>query len=95
MLRVYDDTPAQAAGIEEGDVLVAIRGVALGDENQAKLAKLEAEMIPGANFDFTLSRKGKSREVNLTLTDMPQDVLTATVGKHLINEHTTVAVASK
>jgi len=93
--RVYDDTPAEAAGVKVGDVLVAIRGIALSEENQAQLAKFEAEMLPGANFDYTLSRKGKSREISLTLTDMPQDVLTAMVGKHLIDQHTTVAVAAK
>ena len=91
--EVYAGTPADQAGVKVGDVLVAIDGVQLAEENKAELQKVEAQMKPGNTVNFTIARKGKERDLSITLEPMPEDMLAKYIGKHML-EHATVEVAS-
>ena len=90
---VYEGTPAARQGVEKGDVLVAVNGIAFAPENMEKLGALEAEMKPGKSFELTFDRDGKERHVKVTLEEMPDYAIARTVGKHML-QHATVEVAS-
>jgi len=88
--KVHADTPAAAAGIRIGDVLLSIGGLKLGDE--AAMAGLDEIMKPGNTVGFTLLRQGKEKTLKLTLARMPDDVYARFVGEHML-DHVTVDVA--
>lgn len=92
VLRVVPDSPAEAAGIEVGDVLLAINGIELIEENQEKLSENRAKSKPGATTTWTMTRGDARRELHITLAPMPADVLAAYIGQHML-EHASVELA--
>ena len=83
---VVHGSPAEKAGLQAGDVLYGANGIEYSEENHEKLAELEKQMVPGADFTFMVKRDGKPTEVAVTLGEMPEDVFAKMVGKHMI-EH--------
>lgn len=95
--KVYDDTPARRSGVKVGDQLVAVNGLRLGSENEETKAALQAmwsEMKPGKTFSYTVLRGEKERSIDITLAQMPDDAMQRLVGKHMLEGHATVEVAS-
>jgi predicted metalloprotease with PDZ domain len=93
--KVVEDSPAMAAGFQAGDVLVAVNGLEYGEKQSEEFAKLRETMVPGATFTFTVLKQGKEKaDVPLTLGKMPDTILTAWIGKHML-EHATVAQAAE
>lgn len=91
---VTDGTPAERAGIRVGDILLAVNGVEFSEANQARLQEMESGMLPGKTFEFTVASGSKSRDVTITLAKMPEDVVAAMVGRHMLNDHARVEVAA-
>lgn len=92
--RVVPDSPAEAAGIKAGDVLYAMNGIKLGEENEKALKKAKQGLRPGSSVTYTIKRDGYDRDVKLTLAPMPTDVMAKWIGKHMM-EHATAEVAAK
>lgn len=90
--RVVDDSPAAEAGFREGDVLVAINGIAYSEDNQEKIKAQWEGMTPGKKMDFTVSRNGYEKNLTATLAKVPSEVLAAWVGNHML-DHATTAIA--
>lgn len=82
--KVIADSPAKAAGIKEGDVFYAVNGVKYADESE-EMNELRAEMNPGKVFTFTVLRKEKEKELEVTLATLPDDVLAQWVGRHMLD----------
>jgi predicted metalloprotease with PDZ domain len=91
--KVVTESPAEAAGIQTGDVLMAINGIELTEANEEKLQEARASLKPGSAVKWTMRRGDSQRELNLTLAPMPADVLARWVGSHML-EHAEVTVAS-
>ncbi len=92
--EVHKGTPAAKAGVKTGDVLVAINGIEYSDENKEKMAALQEKMVPGAEFTYTIARKGKNKEISFALDEMPMDVVARQVGMHMLSDHAAVEIAS-
>ena len=90
---VIEGSPAEEAGLETGDILLAINGVELIDENMDKVKEIWSASAPGQEVVWTLKRGYNEREVNLVLARMPADVLARHVGQHML-QHAEVEVAS-
>ena len=87
--KVVTESPAEEAGLEEGDILFAVAGVEYNEENQEKLGKIRDEMTPGKTFTFIILKNGKKeKEVNIVLGNLPDDVLAQWVGSHMIDHAT-------
>lgn len=80
-------SPAEKAGIEVGDLLVAINGVEIAEENSEKLLPIRESMKPGAEFTYTVKRNGKRRNVECVLVAMPVEVVAEQIGMHLLTGH--------
>ncbi len=93
VLKVVPGSPAEAADIQPGDVLYALNGVRISNDNNEALARARKEWKPGQSVTYTIKRNGTDREVTLTLAPMPADVLAKWIGQHML-EHVTADVAS-
>lgn len=90
--KVLSGSPAEKAGLKAGDVLVALNGVSLAEQNKDKLKAVKATMKPGATVNYEVKRAGQSQDFAVKLGTMPDDVYQAMVSEHM-KEH--VAVAAK
>ena len=92
--RVVEGSPAEAAGIRVGDVLVAINGIELTPANQEELAAAREAWKPGSDVTWTMTRGASPRDLQITLERMPADVLARFIGQHML-EHADMEVATK
>lgn len=92
--RVVEDSPAASAGFRQGDVLLALNGVEFAESNHEALAKLKQDMTPGKQVTYTVGRGGTNHDLDVTLAKVPDQVLAAWIGGHMLEAHTTVASAS-
>jgi C-terminal processing protease CtpA/Prc len=92
--EVEPDSPAMRAGIKPGDVLLAMNGIEFGDEaNKKKLHKVKKSMAVGDQVTYTVQRKGKTKDVAVTLGKIPDEIIAKWVGGHMM-EHAVIEVAS-
>lgn len=66
---VSPNTPAAQAGIEKGDVIVAINAAKVESANP--LAVLLLDFKPGETVSVTINRSGTERQIPVTLTERP------------------------
>lgn len=97
VLRVIEGSPAEKAGFRKGDVLIAIAGVDISDENSAEIKKIQYEkMRPGNRVTYTVVRAGMKKNLEVTLSEVPDDIMAQWVGRHMLEDHVEdVQVASK
>lgn len=93
--NVLEGSPAAAAGLRAGDLMVALNGVKLEGASDADLKKARAEWKPGQQVQYTVVRDGKSQDLTLTLGSWPADMLAKTVGKHMLEHAASAEVSSK
>ncbi len=86
-------SPAEKAGFQVGDVLVAFNGVKLADDNKDAIYKAKSTLGPGKAVNYTVARAGSEKQINATLGDVPREVLAEWLGEHVL-DHTSVAVAA-
>ena len=91
--RVIPKSPAEEVGLAAGDVLFAVSGLEYAEANKEALTAIRQKMTPGETFTFTIKRGEEKKEMAIKLAPMPEDVMSAMVGKHLLDSHlTAVAV---
>lgn len=82
--RVVPDSPAEKAGLQPGDLLVALNGVRLAKDNEMALSKARKEWKPGQSVTYSIRRQGQNRDITLTLAPMPADVMARWIGEHMM-----------
>jgi len=70
--EVTDDSPAQQAGLKQGDVLIALNGTPLSDVND--LRNKIAMTSPGSKVKLQVIRDGKKRSISVTIGQQPEDM---------------------
>jgi predicted metalloprotease with PDZ domain len=88
---VTPNSPAATAGIQPGDVLVAINGAKITDKEAIKKAK--SEMKVGSAVQYTISRGGAEQQLAVTMAAMPPEVFASVVGSHMLENHVPTALA--
>ncbi|MET4176863.1 Do family serine endopeptidase [Bradyrhizobium sp. LA7.1] len=63
------DGPAAKAGIDSGDVIIAVNGQSIKDARE--LARVVGSLAPGSTVKLDVLHKGKSKVVSLTLGQLP------------------------
>lgn len=92
--KVIDGSPAAKAGLKTGDVLYAIDGIVINDENEEKIHNAKKSWKPGTSISYTIKRDGYDRKASVTLASMPADILARYIGQHML-DHASVEVATK
>jgi S1-C subfamily serine protease len=88
-------SPAELAGFQRGDLLVAMNGVALKPENKEAVMKAKQKLGVGKAVTYTVARAGAERQLTATLAEVPREVLAKWVGEHVLDHHAKVEVAAK
>ena len=84
--KIVEGSPAEEAGLAEGDVFFAISGVEYNEANQEKLEKVQKSMTPGKTFTITITRDGNNKDIDITLGSFPEEQLAKMIGGHML-EH--------
>ena len=66
--QVVDDSPAELAGIEEGDVIVKFDNKKISDPSN--LRNIVSLMPPGSKSDIVIFRNGNKKNLNVTLQEL-------------------------
>lgn len=92
--QVIPGSPAEAAGLRAGDVLLALNGIELAAENKQALKEAKYAMKPGSQATYTVKRDGAKKQIAVTLGEVPTEVLAAWLGYHMLEAHAPVRVAA-
>lgn len=85
--NVVRDSPAEQAGFREGDVLRALNGVAYTSDNEEALMKEHQSFRPGGTAVFSVQRDGRTLDIEVRLTAIPDAILTQWIGQHILEYH--------
>ncbi len=69
---VLEDGPAAKAKLERGDIITAYEGKPV--TNPTQLRTMVAETAPGTTVTITVSRDNRTRDVKLTVGELPEEV---------------------
>ena len=64
-------SPAEKAGIQTGDIVLAVNGKAV--EESADLPRIVGDMRPGVSATFRIWRKGASHDMSVSIGEIPSD----------------------
>ena len=92
---VYENSPAQKAGFQKGDVLLAVDGEAYSKENKKALSTVFASLEPGSTAQYVVKRQGAKVKLEATLSSVPQDVQAKWINEHMKTNHPEMKMASK
>jgi len=67
--QILPDTPAEKAGIEQGDLIIAIDGEKI--ESSSDLRNRVASTMPETDIELTVIRDGREKEIEITLGELP------------------------
>ena len=93
--RVVPNSPAEAAGFQAGDVLLAMNGVKWNKENKEAVSKASHELNPGSSAEYVVKRSGEKVKLKATLDRVPREVMAQWIGDHMLSDHTDIRMASK
>jgi serine protease Do len=71
VVRIEAGTPAEKAGLQDGDVILKFNGQAV--EKSTDLPRIVGATKPGSKATMTVWRKGAIREMTITVAEMEQD----------------------
>lgn len=70
--EVMEDSPAEKAGIEDGDVIVRLNDEAVGESED--LSNLVQKQKPGAEVELELVRKAEHKKIKVVLGKRPRNM---------------------
>ncbi|RNC84729.1 MAG: Do family serine endopeptidase [Balneola sp.] len=84
---VEEDTPADIAGLQEEDIIIAVNGDLLNSGDANAFRTLIASFKPGKKVDLTVIRDGSEKKITVTLGTRPGEETTSnTSGSEDIDE---------
>lgn len=96
VLRIAAGSPAEKAGLKNGDVLTSINGITFGEQSQPAIQGLMADgMKVGDTVRYTATRGGQVVSLETKLVKISDADLSALIAEHLSMSHTASAKAEK
>lgn len=85
--KVISDSPAEKAGFEKGDVLLAINGQDYSKDNMKAVKKAWSELKPGSKAKYTVLRKSGKLTLKAVLGTMPIEYQKKYIEEHMAKYH--------
>lgn len=85
---VIPGSPAEEAGFQSGDLLVALNGIAYTEENKEAIKENYAAFRPGNTVTFRVRRGTEEKDIEVRLAPIPDHVMAQWIGQHMIEQHT-------
>ncbi len=89
--EVMEDSPAKKAGIQRGDIIRIYDSQTVADTRH--LRSLVAESVPNSPVKIQVLRDGTSREIDVTLSEMPKDLRALASTGELRGNHALAGIA--
>ena len=89
--RIAAGSPAEAAGLRVGDVLLGYNGVAYNEANAERIQALRAATHAGEQGVYTVKRGRQLKNFEVRFAAIPDGTYTAMVNEHMNAEHAGVA----
>jgi len=83
--RVVPGSPAEKAGLQEDDILVAMNGIYIKQENEKSLTEIRKTWKPGKTVQYTIQREGQAKKIDIVLGEWPADLLARYIGQHMLD----------
>jgi predicted metalloprotease with PDZ domain len=93
--KVYDNSPAQNAGFQKGDILLAVNDVKYSKDNKQELKAVYATFEPGTKTTYWVKREGEKVKLEATLASVPEDLQKLWIAEHMEHSHPDFQMASK
>lgn len=93
--KVVSDSPAEKAGFEKGDVILAVNGVEYSKENKKAVKAVYSELEPGSTATYVVKRQGGKVKLEATLGSVPKDLQKKWIQAHMTDYHPEMQMASK
>ncbi|MFL6246025.1 MAG: trypsin-like peptidase domain-containing protein [Thermoanaerobaculia bacterium] len=94
VVRIFDGSPAQRAGLQTGDVITAVAGRPV--DSREAFSTATATLAPGQNISLSLNRGGATRTVEVRAGEPPADlglrILQEVAGLRVADERRAVVV---
>ena len=85
--KVFEGSPAEAAGLEPGDILLVLNDIDYVDENMKEVKEAYKGMRPGGKMTYEIERDGERLEIVVTIGEIPDYIVAQWVGKHMLKYH--------
>jgi S1-C subfamily serine protease len=89
--KFIDGANAESAGLMKGDILVAVNGISITEQDAAKADS--KNRLPGKIAKVTVLRGGEKHTMAVELVGMTEQQIAQAIGGHMI-DHAEVTVAS-
>lgn len=93
--KVVPNSPAQKAGFEQGDVMLAVNDVKYSKDNKKELSAVYSKLEPGSSATYWVKRDGGKVKLEATLGSVPKDMQAKWINEHMENYHPEMKMASK
>lgn len=85
--KVIADSPAAQAGLEQGDILLAMNGEDYSKGNMKAVKTEWSQLEPGSTAKYIVLRKGGKLKVKATLGTLPVEYQKKYIQEHLAKYH--------
>lgn len=93
--KVFNGSPAEQAGFQKGDVLLAMQGEEYSKANKAALKKIYSELSAGSDVQYVVLRQGGKVTLDATLAHVPDALQKKWIAEHMKQHHPEMQMASK
>lgn len=94
VVEVVAGSPAEAAGFQVGDVVLALNGVVLAEADKEAIKEAKMGLGPGKTAAYVVKRDGAKQKVSVTLGHVPAQVMAEWIGEHFLEHHTETVIAA-
>ena len=93
--RVYDNSPAETAGFQAGDVLLSMGGEAYTKANKPALKKVWEDVHPGSVVEYVVQRGDDTVDLEATFSHVPEEIQKKWIAEYMKKHEEKMQMASK